>query len=148
MHHTVPFPPKEETTKPYRLLSAITWFSGVVQSTQVSFVLIGSSKHLGHVRFRKHSKIGEAEISPSVSSPKSWNTGYMIELFPSPGRSNELGFFSSLFHAKLGRATTSMYVLIQTFAFVFSDPQFALSCQHLDLGKIKIRPSSSPLKIL
>lgn len=41
-----------------------------------------------------------------------------------------------------------MYVLAQIFAFVFSDPQFALSCQHLNLGKIKISPSSSPLKTL
>ena len=79
----------------------------------------------------------ETETSPLGSTPKSWDTGRTLQLFPSLTRSWELGVFSCSFHTKPRKgAKMSERMLVQTTAFVLDDLKpGAPSCQCSDLGK-------------
>lgn len=83
-------------------------------------------------------------------SPRSWNTGHILQLFLSPGRSQELGFFSYVFCTELGGMTViSEYVLVQTTTFVLRGPDLTpIPIQHLVSGKIETSPLDSSLKCL
>lgn len=146
MHHCSLSP--EEATKLYHLSSAITWI--LWSNSKISNYILFSStpNHLGHARFQQHSKTGEEEISPLVSPHKIWNVGHLIQFFPS-----WVGFFSYLFNAELGRTTASKCVLVQTFAFVYSDtsPHTPAICPFLPALRFrqdKNQSLSSPMKSL
>lgn len=70
----------------------------------------------------------------------------MIEHFPSLGRSCEFRVSSTCSMLHCGRWLAESVCLSKP---VLCDPKFvALSCQHLDSGKIKTSPSGNPLKCL
>lgn len=107
-------------------------------------------KHLQHVGSPQCSETGETETSPSSSPWKIWNVGCMFQLFPSSGRSLELGVFSHLFHAEpRGGSMVNTCILVQTFAFVLSSLYpGTIFHQCLDSSKTEVSSLGSPQKSL
>lgn len=92
----------------------------------------------------------EKETGPSGSVLKSQNVGHMLQLFPTTGRSWELGVFSRLFQVEpRGGTMASKFMLVQNVTFILTGPQLGtLSVHHWDSGKAEVSSSRSPSKCL
>lgn len=85
-----------------------------------------------------------------LGSPFSSSFQHILQLFPSPRKSQDLGVFFHFFCSEPGGGTmVRECVLVHTLTFVLSSPQpKILSCQHLDSGKTKSSSSGSPSESL
>lgn len=83
---------------------------------------------------------GEKETRPSGSPPKSQNVGCMLQLFPSPGRNQELGIFTSLFHVEQRDSTERVCVSSHHCLCSQWHAIRTFYCQNLDSGKKECSP--------
>ena len=143
MHHC-PLSGGEEVTKLYHLLSAITWVLWSSSKIPNYLLFLSDPSHLGHARFQEHSKIGRQKTVPQLA-PQNLECWTHNPTLPPVGEVMSWGFSPTCSMLNWGELQqVNMCSKAQT--FVFSDPQFALSYQHLDLGKINISPWVAPRK--
>lgn len=108
---TLPLP-KGEAAKPYQRCLCLNCGSFGAAASLPALMLSEGSRHLEYAGSCQCTESGETITSPLGSTPKSQNTGHILQLFPAQGRSQELGVFSSSLHTKLrGRAMVGKYML-------------------------------------
>lgn len=113
----------------------------------LSYLLFsGTPKHWDYTNSQQDSNTGETETSPfGVAPQKARMLDKWSNSFSPQGEAGSCRGVLLLIPWWAGGSDHGKWVC----ASVFSDPKFvALSCQHLDSGKIKISPSGSPLKSL